>query len=275
MKNIEVSGATVSYRVDGSGQGLVLVSGTGGTLQSNWDHLIDALAPHRTVVRVDYSGSGETRDSHEILSVEILAEQVVAAAKASGAEPFDLVGYSLGASVAIHIAAQYPERVRSLVLLAGFASAEDSRLQLQSGLWLDLIRLDPRAFARLVLLTGFSPAFLSQLDEQQIGEWVEAICTVNRWDGIARQIDLDRRLDVRAQLPRIAAPTLVIGCAQDQMVPVEHSRALAAAIPGAHYAQLDSGHLAPFERPAEFVRMVLEFSELRASYSGFLQQSRG
>lgn len=261
MKNIELSDATVSYRIDGSGQGLVLVSGTGGNLQSNWDHLIDHLAPHRTVVRVDYSGSGETRDNHGILSVEILAGQVVAAAKASGAVPFDLVGYSLGASVAIYIAAKFPELVRSLVLLAGFASGKETRLALQSELWLDLIRLDPRAFARVVLLTGFSPAFLSKLGDEQIGEWVEAICTVNRWDGITRQIDLDRRLDVSAQAQRIDRPTLVIGCTQDQMVPIEHSRALAAAIPGARYAELDSGHLAPFERPDEFVRMVLNFIE--------------
>ncbi|HEY9279254.1 MAG TPA: alpha/beta hydrolase, partial [Eoetvoesiella sp.] len=172
MKNIEISDATVSFRIDGSGQGLILVSGTGGNLHSNWDHLIDHLTPYRAVVRVDYSGSGETRDDHKVLSVEILAEQIVVAAKASGAVPFDLVGYSLGASVAIHIAAQYPEMVRSLVLLAGFASGNDPRLKLQSELWLKLIRFDPRAFAQLILLTGFSPAFLSQLNEQQIGEWV-------------------------------------------------------------------------------------------------------
>ncbi|PLC49601.1 alpha/beta hydrolase [Pollutimonas subterranea] len=259
MKKVEVFGATVSYRVDGNGPGLVLVSGTGGNLQSNWDHLIDQLTPQRSVVRVDYSGSGETLDTHESLSVQILAEQVVAAAKASGAVPFDLVGYSLGAGVAIYIAAEYPELVRSLVLLAGFASGQETRLKLQSELWLDLIRLEPRAFARLILLAGFSPPFLSGLDDRQVDEWIDAICTVNRWDGIARQIDLDRRLDISAQVQKINRPTLVIGCGHDQMVPVEHSRALAATITGSRYAELDSGHLAPFECPDEFVKLVLDF----------------
>lgn len=264
MQTVEVSNATVSYRVDGGGPGLVLVSGTGGNLQSNWDHLIDYLAPHRTVVRADYSGAGETRDSHKILSIEILAQQVIAAAKAAGALPFDLVGYSLGAGVAIYIAAEYPELVRSVVLLAGFASGDEPRLKLQSELWLDMIRVDPRIFARSILLTGFSPAFLSKLNSVQVGEWVDAICTVNRWDGIARQIDLDRRLDVSVQVKKINKPTLVIGCTQDQMVPIEHSHALAAAITGASYAELDSGHLAPFERPDEFVQMVLGFIEPQA-----------
>lgn len=259
MKKIEVAGAKVSYRVDGSGAALVLVSGTGGNLHSNWDHLVELLTPQRRVVRVDYSGSGETEDDGGTLSVDMLADQVVAAAKAADAIPFDLVGYSLGAAVSIHIAAEYPQLVRSMVLLAGFASGQDTRLQLQSDLWADLIRLHPRLFARMILLTGFRPEFLASLDEHQIKEWVDAICTVNRWDGIVRQIELDSRLDVRPQLKRIAQPTLIIGCSHDHMVPASHSKALAAAISGARYAELDSGHLAPFERAGEFVQMMLGF----------------
>src|SRR5690606_13961214 len=115
--------------------------------------------------------------------------------RASRISKFDLVGYSLGAGVAVHIAPEYPELARSLILLAGFASGDESRLKLQSKLWLDLIEVDPRAFARLILLTGFSPAFLSTFDEHQIKEWLDIICAVNRWEGISRQIDLDRRLD--------------------------------------------------------------------------------
>jgi pimeloyl-ACP methyl ester carboxylesterase len=259
MNKVEVAGATVSYRVDGDGPALVLVSGTGGNLHSNWDHLVPALTPQRKVVRVDYSGAGDTEDDGRALSVEMLAEQIVAAAKVAGATPFDLVGYSLGAAVSIQIAAAYPELVRSVVLLAGFASAQDTRLQLQSDLWNDLIRLHPRLFARMILLTGFRPDFLASLQDDEINAWIDAICSVNRWDGIVRQIELDGTLDVRPLLPRIRQPTLVIGCSHDHMVPPSHSRALAAAIPGARYAELDSGHLAPFERAEEFVRMVLGF----------------
>jgi pimeloyl-ACP methyl ester carboxylesterase len=259
VKKLEVAGATVAYRADGSGPALVLVSGTGGNLHSNWDHLVPLLAAQRTVVRVDYSGSGETEDDGRALSVEMLAEQVVAAAKAAGATQFDLVGYSLGAAVSVYIAAEYPQIVRSVVLLAGFASGQDTRLQLQSDLWNDLIRLHPRLFARMILLTGFRPDFLASLSDEQIKEWVDAICSVNKWEGIVRQIELDASLDVRPQLPRISQPTLVIGCSHDHMVPASHSRALAAAIPGARYAELDSGHLAPFERAEEFLQMVLGF----------------
>jgi len=259
MQFIDVQGTRVSYQVDGEGPGLVLVAGTGGNLQSNWGHLVEPLAANHTVVRADYSGSGETTDPPGELSVELLAAQVAAAAEAAGAATFDLVGFSLGACVSVQIAAEHPERVRSLTLLAGFPTGQDARLGLQSELWLDLIRHDPHAFAKMILLTGFSPAFLSGMDRDVMNQWLDAIIVSNRWEGIARQIALDARLDVRPQLARIEAPTLVIGCAQDCMVPKAHARAMADAIPGARYAELDCGHLAPFERPEEFLGMVLEF----------------
>ncbi len=259
MAKVNVAGVQVAYQVDGHGPGLVLVHGTGGDAQTNWGHLVERFAVDRTVVRPDYSGSGETVDRGEALRVENLATQVVAAADAAGVVPFDLVGFSLGAAVAAYIAAEYPDRVRSVVLLAGFASAHDARLKLQFALWRDLIKTDRAALARLILLTGFSPDFLSGLSQQQIDDSVDAIVTGNQWEGMSRQVDLDLTLDVRDQVRRIDKPTLVIGCTHDHMVPAAHARELAAMIAGARYAELSSGHLAPLERPDEFVELVKGF----------------
>ncbi|MFT4048196.1 MAG: alpha/beta fold hydrolase [Solimonas sp.] len=86
-----------------------------------------------------------------------------------------------------------------------------------------------------------------------------AIVAGNQWEGMGRQVELDRALDVSQQIKRIAKPTLVIGCTHDHMVPPAHARALAAAISGACYAELDSGHLAPLERPDEFAQLVTDF----------------
>lgn len=261
MQSIKVDGATVSFDVQGQGPALVLVSGTGGNLHSNWDHLVERFAESRTVVRVDYSGSGLTEDSGEPLTVEMLANQVMAAAAAAKADGFDLVGYSLGSAIAIHIAATRPDLVRSLVLLAGFSDGTGTRFGLQSGLWLDMIRMDPRLFARTIVLTGLSPAYVAAMSEEDIAGWIDSICANNRWDGIARQIDLDRRIDVTQMLPAVQARTLVIGCRNDYVFPITHARQLAVAIASAQYAELDSGHLAPFEQPVAFSEMVCEFIE--------------
>lgn len=265
-RTVQTATATVSYQLDGQAHqpALVLVSGTGGDLHSNWDHLLSSFTEHRKVLRVDYSGAGKTQDNGEPLQIETLAQQVMAAANAEQLDQFDLVGYSLGSCVAIYIAAHYPEKVRSLVLLAGFAFGGHSRLAMQSQLWLDLIRNDPRHFAQTIVLTGFTPAFVNNMRAEDIQLWVNAICTSNNWDGIARQIDLDRRLDVRPCLPNVHAPTLVIGCANDFMVPKEHAQELAREIPQARYVELDSGHLAPFEQPEHVAKLVTTFIQTHA-----------
>src|ERR1051326_8195152 len=125
MSVIEIASARVAYRVDGTGPGLVLVHGTGGNSATNWDALVERLSKRWKVVRPDYSGSGDTVDDGGPLTTTMLASQVVAAAEAADAAPFDLIGFSLGAAVALQIAADNAAKVRSVVLLAGFASSDD------------------------------------------------------------------------------------------------------------------------------------------------------
>jgi len=259
MSVAEIDGAKVAYRVEGKGPGLVLVHGTGGNGETNWAQVVDRLAECWTVVRPDYAGSGETIDDGGPLTVDALSAQVVAAVEAAGVVPFDLVGFSLGAAVAIKIAADHPDKVRSVVLLAGFASGDDPRLQFQFRLWRDLIDRDREALARIVLLTGFSPAFLSGLSDDAIETAVQDIEAGNNWPGMARQIDLDLVADVRVEAERIRRPTLVIGCTHDHMVPSAHAKALAQIIPGATYAEIDSGHLAPLEKPDDLLDLIEPF----------------
>lgn len=259
VRFVDVDGAQVAYRVDGEGPGLVLVHGTGGNADTNWSHLVPVLARRWTVVRPNYSGSGETPDAGGALTADALAAQVVAAAKAAGAAPFDLVGFSLGAAVAIRLAADYPSLVRKVVLLGAFLSSADARQTMQFGLWNDLIRMDRKAMARFILLTGFSPAFLSSLGGDAIATATEAIVSGNDWDGMARQVGLDLSIDVTEAASRIRKPVLVIGCTHDYMVPPAEARAVAAAIPGAQYDELPTGHLAPLEQPDAFVALIDRF----------------
>jgi len=257
--SVEVDGATVVFRVDGAGPGMMLLHGTGGNSETNWSPLVDRLSAGHLLVRPDYSGSGKTVDDGRPLTVAMLAAQAVAAAEQAGAIPFDLVGFSLGAAIALHIAAEYPQQVRSVIALSGFTTSADPRQTLQFEMWRDLIRTDRRAMARLLLLTGVSPDFLAAMDAAAIAQAIEDIVETNNWEGMARQVELDLTLDVRDRARRIAQPALVIGCVHDQMVPPAHSRSLAALIPQAHYVELETGHLSTLERPDALAETILAF----------------
>ncbi|MFB4271165.1 alpha/beta fold hydrolase [Nonomuraea sp. GTA35] len=248
MPTVIHDGGTVHYAKAGSGPGLVMVHGTGGDAVTNYAHLVPGLADLRTVITPDYAGSGHTFDPGGDLTLDLLAGQVAAAFE----EPSDLVGFSLGAAVAAKVAADRPELVRRLVLIAGWTHLADSRLELGLRTWARLATTDPESFAAYGPLVGFSPGFVSSVG-------AGTLMAGEPPHGTLRQIELDLRVDIRDLLPKITAPTLVIGNTRDYLVPVEHARAMHAAVPGSEYAELDSGHVVLHERPAEVTALIREF----------------
>ncbi|GAA2709309.1 MULTISPECIES: alpha/beta hydrolase [Streptomyces] len=237
---------------------LVLVHGTGSAGAAlTWGQLAPRLATDRTVITPDLSGAGATTDAGAPLTVDGLARQVLAVIEDAGEGPVDLLGFSMGAPVVAAAAALRPDLVRRLILVAGWAHTEgDEYLRNFFAVWQRLGDLDPEAFGRYVTMTGFSRGFLNAIGREQVEEMVPNLPPT---PGTLRHVDLDTRVDVRAHLPRIQAPTLVVAGTQDATVPAEHSRALHAAIAGSTYAEIDAGHVMFFERPDEFVKLVQDF----------------
>lgn len=256
MATVSVDDATVYYTTAGEGPGLVLVHGTQGTGETNWAHLTDRFTDVRTVVAPDYAGSGRTTDDGGELTVEKLSDEVAAVAEAAVDGPVDMVGFSLGAVVAAATAARRPDLVRRLVVLAGWPHGDNARHRLNFELWRDLESIGFPLFNRFATLTGFTDDYLRELGDVGIAE---ALAIAVPQPGLARQIDLDLRADIRELLPKITAPTLVVGFTRDQMVPVEGARQLHAAIQGSTYAELDTGHLAIYEKPDELTTLIRDF----------------
>src|SRR5258708_18702679 len=107
-----VGGARVAYRVQGRGPAIVLVNGT-AALDMHWGPVIEEFSKSRTVISLDYSGSGETTDDGEALSLQKLAEQVAAVARAAGVSNFGLVGHSLGAAISPPLVCPSPQLILS------------------------------------------------------------------------------------------------------------------------------------------------------------------
>jgi pimeloyl-ACP methyl ester carboxylesterase len=118
------------------------------------------------------------------------------------------------------------------VLLTGFLWGGDPRLTLQNDLWLDLIRTNHQAYTRLLLLSGLSPAFLMNLGASNIKDMVAGSTAMVNWEGFARQVELNLKVDIRAQAQRATTPVLVIGATQDHILNSPQTRALADSIPG-------------------------------------------
>ncbi|GAA0356329.1 alpha/beta hydrolase [Streptomyces blastmyceticus] len=256
--------ATVEYDVTGTGPGLVLVHGTAAS-REQWGPLTEAVADRFTVVAPDLSGSGGTIDHGGPVTLADLADEVLAAADHAGLGSFHLVGHSLGAAVATHVAGTRPERVRSLALHAGWVRT-DVRMAAEFRSWLEMLRVDAEhgtaLFARAVPLLAFGPRYWERVDTPAHEEFVRMFAGMIG-AGAARQTEADLTVDLRAVLGDITAPTLVLASSHDRVIGPEQQEALVAGIARARYAEIDAGHGAPGEDPAGFVAKLTAYLDER------------
>ncbi|WP_214417334.1 alpha/beta fold hydrolase, partial [Sphaerisporangium fuscum] len=218
---VPFGGGSVHYEVAGDGPGLVLLHGTGGDADRVFGNVVDHFTGTHTVVRPNFSGSGETEDGTAPPSVELLVAQAVAAIHATkGDEPVDLLGFSLGGAIATAVAAAHPELVRKLILVGSWVHTTGPRDKFNFEFWRDLYATDFGLYKRFMALQGFAPRILDGWGHQGL-----AAAQNDVWPaGVDKQIEVCLQMDLRDQLHRITAPTLVVGFTADEMVPIDGSR---------------------------------------------------
>ncbi|MFC5722339.1 4-carboxymuconolactone decarboxylase [Streptomyces gamaensis] len=235
------------HRVDGPDDAPVLLLGPSlGTSSAVWDPQLPELARHHRTVRWDLPGHGGSPASllRPDATVRDLARLVLDLADALGAERFACAGISLGGAVGTHLAAHHPERVTSLALICSAARFGTPRA------WHERRRLVQEH--GIAAAADSAPARWFTRDTAQLPA-ARALVTDHRTvdpAGYAACCHLLAGLDLRADLPRVSAPTLVLAGREDRAVPPARTRELADGIPDATLLGIPrAAHLANVERP--------------------------
>ncbi len=113
-----VNGLKMYYEIHGSGEPLVLLHGGFMTITNNWEGWLGELSKTRKVLAVEMQGHGRTADIPREPSGENLADDVAALLEHLEIPRADVLGYSMGGSVAMQLAVRHPDRVRKVVVLS-------------------------------------------------------------------------------------------------------------------------------------------------------------
>lgn len=113
-----VNGLKMYYEVHGKGEPLVLLHGAFMTITNNWSEWIPELAKTRQVIAVEMQGQGRTGDIARDMTSENLADDVAALLAYLKIPKADVLGYSMGGTVAMQVAVRHPENVRKVVVIS-------------------------------------------------------------------------------------------------------------------------------------------------------------
>lgn len=256
MPYIRANDAAVYYEFAGpSDAPVVMLANSLGTNVHVWDAIVPELAAGSRVLRFDMRGHGLT-DAGPEPTMQDLANDALALLDALQIARVRFVGLSIGGMIGQQFAADHPERVEALVLCAtasriGTASTWNERIAAvrQAG---------TAAIARGVLARWFTPETHAQHPELIRG--FGNMLARTPADGYAGACAAIRDADLAIRDGKIAAPTLVVAGAEDQVTPPADGQALCDAIPGARLGVIDgAAHIIPAERPSEFVHLVVPF----------------
>lgn len=240
---------------DGPPGAPVLVLGSSlGTTTAMWEPQLAGLARELRVIRYDHRGHGASPVPPGPYDVEDLGRDVLDLLDRLDIESASIGGVSMGGMVAMWVAAHAPERVERLVLCCTSA-------QMEGAAWADRAAAVRSAgttevIADAVVDRWTTPGYAEAHPE--VRAWLRAMLVSISAEGYASCCGAVERMDLRGELARITAPTLVIGAEDDPATPPEHQRVIAEGIAGARLELLaGAAHLAVVERPDEVNRLIL------------------
>jgi 3-oxoadipate enol-lactonase len=236
---------------------VVLSHALGATL-AVWDDQEPELAARYRVLRYDLRGHGASPVPEGPSTLADLAGDLVALLDGRGIERASIVGVSLGGMISLWLAAHRPERVERLVAACTSAQLGPPEVWRERA---DLVRAEGTgAVADAVVGRWFTPAFAAGQPER-VRAFRDGIAATPA-AGYASCCHAVETMDLRDDLARIEAPTLVIAGADDPSTPPEHGRTIADRIRGANLLVLGhAAHLANVEQPAAFNRALLAHLE--------------
>lgn len=259
--NFERIPGSPSIAVDHGGQGelLVFMHGIGGN-RSNWTEQVALFSKDFHTVAWDARGYGDSDDYDGALDFSDFSRDLVRLLDHFGVDQAHICGLSMGGRIAQDFYALFPERVKTLTLVATFSGFDNFSLQ-EKQQFIDLRKKpllegkEPKDIAPIVAKTLIGPHSGPE-KYQRLVRSMEAL----HKDSYIKTVEATTMYDRSLNLKNIAVPTKLIYGENDSLTGPTLGEEMAAQIPDADYTLIPrSGHLINMEEPELFNACLEEF----------------
>jgi len=260
VERVDVAGRTISYRRAGEGPPLMLLHGAWSDSRA-WRPQLARLSRDFDLIAWDAPGCGGSGDPCESMSLDDYADAVAGLAAVLHVTRAHLCGLSFGAGLAIAVYERHPDLVRSLILVGAYAGWKGSLPPEEVEARLSRVRAEAGR-PSVEWMDGYLPSFFSAPVSPEAVDLIRTMMRDVRPAGLVSTLSAFAVADLRAVLPSIAVPTLLLYGELDARAPLPVAQALHAAIPTSELVVLrGAGHYLNVAVPEVFDAEVRRFLE--------------
>ena len=251
----------VYYESHGQGEPLLILNGIFMSCAS-WAAFVPSFSSYCRLILLDMLDQGKSDKMEEEYQQTLQVDVVLALMDHLKLEQSDIMGISYGGEVAMQLAARHPARVSKLVLSNTTAYTSPWLKDIGHSWEYAFSSYDGHQFFKTCIPFVYSPQFY-----ETNYAWASAredlfakIFGKSVYDAFGRLTRSAETHDMRQDLSKITAKTMVIASELDFVTPPYQQAELAAAIPGASFVRIEgAGHAVMYEKPDAFTAIVLGF----------------
>ncbi|MDO4543139.1 MAG: alpha/beta hydrolase [Clostridia bacterium] len=259
-------GKKIHYKSFGEGKPIVLLNGIMMSTNS-WAPFIDSFSADNRLILLDFLDQGLSDRMTEPYTQDLQAEVLAALLTHLDLEKASIVGISYGGEVALKFAIAYPDMVDRLLLFNTTARTSEWLRDIGRGWNLIGESGNGEAYYNVTIPVIYSSGFyqreiawMKRREKQLVPLFSDAA-----WQAaMKRLVDSAESHDCVKDLGKISAPTLIVTCTEDTLVPRVEQDVLAKEIKNSSYVSIiGSGHASMYEKPLLFSTLVLGFVNSR------------
>ena len=261
MPYINIMDKKIYYREYGNGEPVIFLNGVMMSTNS-WSPFIETVSKNYRLVVVDLLDQGRTASFDMEYTIDTQAELFKEFLDKLGLENIHLLGISYGGKVAQTFTLNYQDKVKALILSNTDSYTTNIMKEIGKGWDCAASTLNGEMFSRIILPYMYSYDYY----EKNYEEMQEKIKVLSKaldrewYNRFHRNLNSALDFNLSQRIREIKVPTLIISSEFDILTPIKYQQIIHNEIEGSKWVMVkDTGHAIMYEKPEEFISIIMEF----------------